>query len=133
MPQVQVIIWLVSICWIICWQIFWNYFRYGAVKFGLVLGGISAGLQSQSVSRRNLMLVAKANSIRGRQFRLPRLYSNDTSNMNISNIWAASLSGLFFSRSNYYLLTKARILFCYNKLVLVQIVFLCWDNDRTIL
>ncbi|XP_046673262.1 uncharacterized protein LOC124362633 [Homalodisca vitripennis] len=68
------------------------YTRYGAIKMGLVLGGIAAGLQSQSVSRRNLILVAKANSLRGRQFNFPRLYTTDT-NPNISNIWAATLSG----------------------------------------
>ncbi|XP_054267632.1 uncharacterized protein LOC128989676 [Macrosteles quadrilineatus] len=67
--------------------------RFGAVKFGLIVGGIAAGLQSQSVSRRNLILVAKANSLRGTNYKFPRLYGVSDNNPNISNIWAATLSG----------------------------------------
>lgn len=74
------------------------YSRYGAVKLGIVLAGIAAGIQSQSISRRNLVaLAARANQARGPQFRQqyrPNLYSMyDNSNPNISNTWAATIAG----------------------------------------
>lgn len=69
-------------------------FRYGAIKIGLVLAGIAAGLQSQSVSQNNLFKLAA----RGKNFRRPpvlmeRIPTSSTGTSSVSNKWVATLSG----------------------------------------
>uniref|UniRef100_A0A1B6D0F0 Uncharacterized protein n=1 Tax=Clastoptera arizonana TaxID=38151 RepID=A0A1B6D0F0_9HEMI len=69
------------------------YTKYGSVKIGMVLAGIAAGLQSQTVSQNNLFQLAARGKTYKRPSTMLRGLTTFTSTPSVSNRWVATLSG----------------------------------------